>query len=662
MLIVNEKIIEKMKVSILIPNIFNHPFTYEDKSEKLIKGDFVQVSFGASKVTGVVWDYFQETNKNFRIKYVDKKLESPRLNKSMVKFINWFSLYNLVPLGMSLRLVLFNKTIVEKLKDNSFDQFKSLGRAKKYILNEEQKKCFKEINRKNSNFNVHVVEGVTGSGKTLVYFSRIKELIDKGYQALILLPEIGLTSQFQKRFIEFFNFEPAIWHSGITRTKKKIIWRGVIENKIKAVVGARSSLFLPFNKLGIIVVDEEHDSSYKQDEGVMYNARDMAISRASLEKIPINLITSVPSVETFNNVVNKKYSISILKKRYKNASLPKFEIIDLNKKKVPKKKWIALETVEKVSKHLEKGDQVLFFLNRRGYAPFVICTKCYLKFLCPNCSVNINYHKSKNILLCHYCGFKSHLERKCKDDKNCDFVFCGPGVERIAEELKLLFPKKKISIFSSDTLNKKNSNNIIEKIENEEINILVGTQLISKGFHFGKLNCIVVIDADFSSHGYDLRAAEKNIQLYHQLSGRAGREGIKSNIYFQTYTPNDEMLNDIKNNDTHIFLNKEIAIRKKNNLPPFYRFISLIVSGKDSIKIESEAIKIKNFISKNLNLKILGPVEAPVYKINKRYRSRLLIRVPKEMMIQKSLSLIIVKIKLSAGIKLTVDVDPISFN
>jgi len=651
-----------MKVSILIPNIFNHPFTYQIKSKKLVKGDFVKVPFGPSLVTGVVWDYFEETNKNFKMKSVVEVIDVPRMKSSMIKFVNWFSLYNLVPLGMSLRLVMFNKTAVEKIENKNFDQFKSIGISKKYLLNFEQKKCLEEISNKSINFNVHVIDGVTGSGKTLVYFSRVKELINKGYQALIMLPEIGLTSQFQKIFFNFFNFEPAIWHSDVTKKNKRIIWRGVVENKIKAVVGARSSLFLPFKKLGIIIVDEEHDSSYKQDEGVMYNARDMAISRASFENIPINLITSIPSVETFNNILNKKYSTSILKKRYKNASLPKFEIIDLNLKKIPKRSWIASEIIKKVSAHLEQGDQILFFLNRRGFAPFVICKKCHSKFLCPNCSVNINYHKSKNTLLCHYCGFKSSLNRKCNDNSSCDFIFCGPGVERIAEELKIQFPKKKISIFSSDTLKKKDSKIIIGKIENRKIDILVGTQLISKGFHFAKLNCIVVIDADFSSHGYDLRSAEKNIQLYHQLSGRAGRENIKSTIYFQTYTPKDEMFKNIANKNTHIFLNKEIELRKKNKLPPFYRFISFIVNGKRENETEIEALKLKKYLSKYLKQEILGPVNAPIFRINKKFRCRLLLRVPKKNIIQKQLNLCMDKIKLNAGIKLTVDVDPISFN
>ena len=582
---------------------------------------------------------------------------------SMIDFLNWFSIYNIVPIGMCIRLTLLSKGIVENIPESSFNQYQILKKNSNYTLNSEQKKCLSDIQKKGKKFNVHVLDGVTGSGKTLVYFNRLWDIINQGYQALIMLPEIALTSQFKKRFVDFFGFEPAIWHSATSKKNKKIIWRGVVENKIKVVVGARSSLFLPFAKLGIIIVDEEHDASYKQDEGIVYNARDMAISRGSFEKTPVLLITSIPSVETFNNIIKKKYSTSKLNKRYQDASMPNLEIINLNNKKISNKNWIANETMEKVNHHLQRGDQVLFFLNRRGFAPFVICKKCHNKFLCPNCSVNLNYHKSKNFLLCHYCGYKNNLNKICKDNKPCEFIMCGPGVERIAEELEQKYPDKKIQIFSSDTLNKKKtSEDLIEKIENKKIDILVGTQLISKGFHFSKLNCIVVVDADFSSHGYDLRSAEKNIQLYHQLSGRAGREGESSTIYFQTYTPDDEILLNISKKNPHQFLLNEIELRKKNKLPPFYRFISIIITGKNEKQTINEALKIKNQITKDIKEEILGPVNAPIFKLNQKYRCRLLLRSKKNILIQKKLAKILRKIKIYSGIKLTVDVDPITFN
>jgi len=652
-----------MKVPILIPNIFDHPFTYDSNSLNLDKGNYVIVPFGSTKITGIVWDKFEKAEKKFLIKKIEKKLDVPKMQGSMIDFLNWFSIYNIVPIGMCIRLTLLSKGAVENIPENSFNQYQKLNRNLKYKLNSEQEKCLSEIKKKGNKFNVHVLDGVTGSGKTLVYFNRLREIINRGYQALIMLPEIGLTTQFKKRFIDFFGFEPAIWHSATSKKNKKIIWRGIVEKKIRVVVGARSSLFLPFAKLGIIIVDEEHDASYKQDEGIFYNARDMAISRGSFEKTPVLLITSIPSVETFNNIIKKKYSTSKLNKRYQDASMPNLEIINLNNKKISNKNWIANETMEKVNRHLQRGDQVLFFLNRRGFAPFVICKKCHNKFLCPNCSVNLNYHKSKNFLLCHYCGYKNNLNKICKDNKPCEFIMCGPGVERIAEELEQKYPDKKIRIFSSDTLNKKKtSEDLIEKIENKKIDILVGTQLISKGFHFSKLNCIVVVDADFSSHGYDLRSAEKNIQLYHQLSGRAGREGESSTIYFQTYTPDDEILLNISKKNPHQFLLNEIELRKKNKLPPFYRFISIIITGKNEKQTINEALKVKNQITKDIKEEILGPVNAPIFKLNQKYRCRLLLRSKKNILIQKKLAKILRKIKIYSGIKLTVDVDPITFN
>jgi primosomal protein N' (replication factor Y) len=652
-----------MKVPILIPNIFDHPFTYDSNSLNLDKGNYVIVPFGSTKITGIVWNKFEKTEKKFLIKKLEKKLDVPKMQGSMIDFLNWFSIYNIVPIGMCIRLTLLSKGVVENIPENSFNQYQKLSRNLKYKLNSEQEKCLSEIKKKGNKFNVHVLDGVTGSGKTLVYFNRLREIINRGYQGLIMLPEIGLTTQFKKRFIDFFGFEPAIWHSATSKKNKKIIWRGIVEKKIRVVVGARSSLFLPFARLGIIIVDEEHDASYKQDEGIIYNARDMAVSRGFFEKIPVLLITSIPSVETFNNIINKKYSISKLKKRYQNASMPNFEIINLNNNKISNKSWLANETIEKVNYHLQKDDQVLFFLNRRGFAPFVICKKCYKKFLCPNCSVNLNYHKSKNLLLCHYCGYKTKLNKICKDNKLCEFIMCGPGVERIAEELEQRYPDKKIRIFSSDTLNKKKSSeDLIEKIEDKKVDILVGTQLISKGFHFSKLNCIVVVDADFSSHGYDLRSAEKNIQLYHQLSGRAGREGLSSTIYFQTYTPNDQTLLNISKKDPHKFLLSEIELRKRNRLPPFCRFISVIISGKKEKQAINEAIKVKNQITKDIKEEILGPVNAPIFKLNQKYRCRLLLRSKKNILVQKKLAKTLKKIKIPPGIKLTVDVDPITFN
>ena len=651
-----------MRVPILIPNIFNYPFTYESNL-KLRLGDYVQVPFGKAKAIGVVWDEFEKNkNKNYAMKQVIKKFEVPNLNKNTIRFLNWFSEYNMIPKGMALKLVLLSSKVVEELPKKNYESFNNKIKTNEFQLSPQQKENLKKMNISNQKFRVHVLQGVTGSGKTIVYFEALKKILDKGLQGLILLPEIGLTGQFEKKFIEFFGFKPAIWHSAITKKNREIIWSGIVNQKINVVIGARSSLFLPFKNLGLIIVDEEHDQSYKQDEGVTYNARDMAISRASFENIPINLVTAVPSIETFHNIKKCKYSSSKLSERYKNASLPNYEIVNLNKTKLEPKSWLSKEIIEKVNFHLGNKDQVLFFLNRRGFSPHALCKKCLKSYSCPNCSINLVYHKNKQILLCHYCGYKSQLTRNCKDNEMCDFIFCGPGVERISEEVKRKFPLKKISIFSSDTMNKKNSSDILKKIVNNEIQILVGTQLISKGFHFPNLNCIVVVDIDLTSRGHDLRGTEKNLQLYHQLAGRAGRTGKPATVYFQTYNLNTNMISDITNNNPDIFLKKELELRRSNNLPPFQRFISLIITGSDEKKIEKESIKFKNFIEKFIDGKILGPVNAPIFRLKRKFRVRLLVRGKKSLNVQNSLAKIISKFKFSSGIKLTVDVDPINFN
>ena len=651
-----------MQIPVLLPNIFNHPFTYEfDK--KLSPGTYVKVPFGKKDLTGVVWNLFEKKiQKKFKLKKIKSIIEINPLKIETINFLNWFSNYNLVPIGMCLKLHLLGGDAITKFDDKEYLIFNNKKTRQNFKLSEDQNKVFREMLKKNEEFRVHLLQGTTGSGKTIVYFKQIEEILKKGYQAIILLPEIGLTSEFEKKFEEFFGFKAAIWHSGITPKRKKIIWSGVASGLIKVVIGARSSLFLPFKKIGLIVIDEEHDQSFKQDEGVIYNARDMAIARANFENIPINLVTAVPSLETYANVKKNKYSISRLIKRYKDANLPSFEIIDLNNSRLNKQSWIATETLKKVKDHLKKNDQVLFFMNRRGFAPYALCKNCVKVYSCPNCSINLVYHKGKNILLCHYCGFKSKLNRNCSKGNTCDFVFSGPGVERIAEEVKILFPDKKISIFSSDTMNKKSSKDQLESIVNGEVDILIGTQLISKGFHFPNLNCIVVLDIDLTSNGHDLRTAEKNLQLYHQLSGRAGRTGKPAKVYFQTLGINKNIINQITHHDPFNFLDNELKLREKNNLPPFERFISLILTASKENKLEEESQNLKQVLLNSLDDKVLGPVNAPIYRIKGKYRQRLLIRSKKGLKIQNKLAEILNKHKLSGEIKLTVDVDPITFN
>ena len=646
-----------MKAQVLLPKVFNFPFTYNSKTGTKI-GSIVEVPFGSKKEIGVIWKNNYSEPKNIKIKDIANKTNYS-INRKLVDFIEWFASYNMVPIGLVLKMVIGNSEKFIKKNDKLAVAKKT--KKKFFKLNPEQTDALKFLEKIDNKFDVSVLQGTTGSGKTLVYFERIKKIIENKNQALVLLPEIFLTNDFKTRFEDFFGFQPAIWHSKITPKQKRIIWKGLISDKIKILVGARSALLLPFKKLGIIIVDEEHDASYKQDEGVIYNARDMAISRAYFENIPVHLVSSVPSIETYNNIKNKKYRHIKILKRFKDYPLPETKIINLNLNKI-KNKFIAEETIEIVKKFLDKGDQVLFFINRRGFAPYLICKKCGYKHTCPNCSLYLTFHKFKNRAVCHHCSFEKKIEVNCKKKDNCDFVMYGPGVEKIFDEVKEIFPLYKASIFSSDYLKtKERTNNLFKAINENKIDILVGTQMISKGFNFPKLNCIVVIDADFSGRGYDLRTTEKNIQLYHQLSGRAGRFSSKSLIIYQTLTPQDFTLNELIKNKSEHLLKNELILREKNNLPPFIRLIAIIISSKDRSLSLQGAREIKLKLNQINNLEVLGPVDSPLLKIKKNFRSRLLIRFNNQSMLQKKITNVLNGLKISPKIKLTVDVDPINF-
>jgi primosomal protein N' (replication factor Y) len=645
-----------MKAQVLLPKIFNFSFTYNSNNLSLKIGDLVEVPFGKSKEIGVVWKHEDIELNNIKIKNINKKIEKYSINKSLVDFIDWFSTYNMVSPGLTLKMAIGNKDNYTKKIDSIFNKCKK--NTKEYKLNNEQKKALEYLNLVNNKFDVSVLQGTTGSGKTLVYFERIKKIIDKNKQVLVLLPEIFLTNEFKSRFEDFFGFEPAIWHSKITPKNKRIIWKGIIENKIKLIVGARSALLLPFKKLGLIVVD----ASYKQDEGVIYNARDMAISRASFEKIPIHLVTSIPSIETFNNIQNKKFRHVKIVKRFNDYPLPKTKIINLHINKV-KDKFISDETILHVNTFLKKKEQVLFFINRRGFAPYLICQKCGFKQVCSNCSMYLTFHKKKNKAICHHCLLEKKIKNKCKEEGDCNFIMYGPGVEKIFDEVQKIFPKNKVEIFSSDYMKKKQQTDVLfNKINNNKVDILIGTQMISKGFNFPKLNCVVVIDADFSGRGYDLRATEKNIQLYHQLSGRAGRFSSESLIIYQTLTPEDSTLNELIKNKSEQLLKTELLTRKKNKLPPFVRLIAIIISSNQHDLSIKGAKEIKIQLKKINNIEVLGPVDSPLLKIKKKFRSRLLLRFKSGVMVQKKITNLLNSLKISSKIKLTVDVDPVNFS
>ena len=647
-----------MKAQVLLPKIFNFPFTYKSNRENKI-GNLVEVPFGSTKSIGVIWKNNHLEPKNIKIKRIGSKT-GYSIDRKLIDFIEWFSSYNLVPIGLVLKMVIGGTDKFFKKKDE-LTNFKKT-KKKNFKLNKEQLIALDFLEKTNDKFDVSVLQGITGSGKTLVYFERIRKIIEKNNQALVLLPEIFLTNEFKSRFEDYFGFEPAIWHSKITLKQKRVIWNGVINNRIKILIGARSALFLPFKSLGVIIVDEEHDTSYKQDEGVTYNARDMAIARANFEEIPIHLVSSVPSLETYNNICKKKYRHIKIFKRYNEFPLPETKVINLNINKV-KNKFLANESISLVKNYLKKGDQVLFFINRRGFAPYLICKKCGYKMICSNCSLYLTFHKIKNKAICHHCSYEKEIKTKCNNGGECDYTMYGPGVEKIFDEVKEIFPGKKVNIFSSDYLKtKEKTKKLFKEINDQKIDILIGTQMISKGFNFPRLNCIVVIDADFSGRGYDLRTTEKNIQLYHQLSGRAGRFSSKSLIIYQTLTPYDATLNELIKNRSEKLLQNELILREKNKLPPFIGLIAIIVSSKDLGLSIRGAKEIKATLNKINDLEVLGPVDSPLLKIKNNFRSRLLIRHDKKSFIQRKISQILNNLKISSKIKIKIDVDPVNFS
>ena len=476
-------------------------------------------------------------------------------------------------------------------------------------------------------------------------------------KALILLPEIALTSQLIARFKTQFNFEPAVWHSEISDTKKSDIFKGVLNGDIKVVIGTRSALFLPFQDLGFIVVDEEHDQSYKQSDNGCYNGRDLAIYRAKLNNIPVLLSSATPSLETLINIDKGKYIKVNLPNRYGKAVLPDIEIIDMKKEKLKKDKYISKILLENIEKNLQQKKQSLLFMNKRGYAPVVLCGDCGEKFMCPNCSCNLNLHKSSNRLICHHCGYfieKTDICPHCGSQNLIDF---GPGVEKIEKEIKQYFPNARTIIMSSDTINtNKKLEEVINKIINNEIDIIIGTQLVAKGHHFSNLTLVGIIDSDASLFGGDIRASERTYQLLTQVSGRAGREETKGIVYFQTYSPENLILQSIKNGNKELLIEFEKENRELGGFPPFGKMAVVYISSKNEVQAHRLAQKIAKKIPFNEDVEVLGPVPTPISKLAKMYRFNLIVKTSKNINIQKLLQKTVLTEKNNSNIRIKIEI------
>ena len=633
------------------------------KDEVPMIGNVVLAPFKNRSLPGVITQVEPLTDQK-KLKHIDKLFSEYALKPEFIKFIEWVAAYTLIPSGMVLKMALANPKFLEKPKTK-----KSMSAVQEYNfmpvnLSPAQTQCAKEILEAiiKHKYEPFLLDGVTGSGKTEVYFHSIAAALDQGKQCLIMLPEIGLSNQWLSRFKERFGIEPHIWHSHTPLGKKRYTWQSVISGEAGVVVGARSSLFLPFKNLGLIVVDEEHDQSYKQEEQGIYNARDMSVVRANMENVPIVLASATPSIEAFNNVQTGKYKLLELPNRHADATMADTHIIDMRDSahNHDKNTWLSKPLLSAVEQAIARGEQALLFLNRRGFAPLTLCASCGDKIACLGCTSWLVEHKKFSSLLCHQCGFTRPVPSHCEKCGG-EYTSCGPGVERIHEEVCKKFPNANVAMITSDTIDPKEYKELLNDIETGKVDIIIGTQMIAKGYHFPNLTIIGIVDADMGLEGGDLRACERAYQLLHQVSGRAGREEKQGHVYIQTYNPDHPVINAIAINDREAFVDMEMESRRLQSMPPFGSMIGVIVSSMSEQTADQAARKLMMQSPMYNNVQFLGPAPAVLYKLRSRYRFRILVRSESKVKLQPIVKTWLESVKLDSSVRVQVDVDPYNF-
>ncbi len=533
------------------------------------------------------------------------------------------------------------------------------------VLSPRQTDAANALKRKTrtGGFSVTVLDGVPGSGKTEVYFEAMASALENGRQVLVLLPEIALTTQWLHRFEGRFGAPPVIWHSDLTEAERRRAWRAVAEGTARVVVGARSALFLPFPKLGLILVDEEHETSFKQEEGVIYNGRDMAVVRARISDAPVVLVSATPSLETVVNAEKGRYGTLHLPERHAGALLPEMGMVDMLDSPPPRGQWLSGEMRRVLQETFAAGEQALLFLNRRGYAPLTLCRACGHRFQCPRCIAWLVEHRRQGKLQCHHCGFFSRMPDRCPTcEAENSLAACGPGVERLAEEAADLFPDSHTLIATSDTVTgPKAAAELVRRIESHEIDLIIGTQIVAKGYHFPMLTLVGVVDADLGLTGGDLRAAERTYQLLYQVAGRAGRAERPGKVLLQTYMPDHPVMRALVAGDRNRFLSAESKARRDAGMPPFGRLAALIVSGTDEGSVDAAARDLGRTAPRVQGVQVLGPAPAPLALLRGKHRRRLLLKARKEVNIQAVLRDWLGTTPVPNRVRVQVDVDPYSF-
>jgi primosomal protein N' (replication factor Y) len=508
-----------------------------------------------------------------------------------------------------------------------------------------------------------LLDGVTGSGKTEVYFEAVAEALRQGRQTLVLLPEIALTEPFLRRFIDRFGHAPVAWHSDLRQSQRRRAYRAIATGEALVTVGARSALYLPYHNLGLIVVDEAHETSFKQEEGVQYHARDAAVMRGHFEKIPVVLATATPAIETRQQVAQGRYQEIKLPGRYGAAQMPDVTAINLVQTPPDRGRWLAPPLVAAMTETLARGEQVLLFLNRRGFAPLTLCRHCGHRFQCPNCTAWMVEHRLTNRLQCHHCGHVEPPPRACPECNEEDaLVACGPGVERISDEVGILFPEARRAIVTSDTLwSPAKAAEFVGRMEAGDIDIVIGTQLVTKGYHFPNLTLVGVVDADLGLQGGDLRAAERSFQQIMQVAGRAGRGVKPGHVYLQTHEPDAPVMRALVSGDAESFYAAETEARRMANAPPFGRFAGIIISSESLKQAEEIARLIGKSAPEVDGMDVYGPAPAPLAMLRGRYRQRLLVHARRSLDVQNVLRDWLGTLEWPRSVRVSVDIDPYSF-
>jgi primosomal protein N' (replication factor Y) (superfamily II helicase) len=718
---------EAQQLSVLVPVAVDRPYTY-GCDRPLQPGSLVVVPLGPRQVIGAVWPTAPDAVDPAKLRQVAHVYDAPPLPAELVRFLDWLANYTLAPRGMVLRMALrapgaleperptvgvrlagpppermtaARRRVLEVAHDGLAWSKAGLAAAAGVStgvvdglvehgtlellaiplrpvmaepdpehphppLSPEQAAAAAELAAmaRQGGYAAALLEGVTGAGKTEVYFEAIAEALRHRRQALILLPEIALTGAFLDRFSARFGARPAEWHSGMSAKARARVWRGVADGSVAAVAGARSALFLPFRQLGLIVVDEEHDGAYKQEDGVAYHARDMAVVRAHIGGFPVVLSSATPSVESRVNAERGRYRHLLLRSRFGELVPPVIEAIDLRAEPPERGRWLSPRLRQAVAENLAAGEQALLFLNRRGYAPLTLCRACGHRLACPNCSAWLVEHRFRGVLVCHHCGHEAPRPAACE---NCgaedSLVACGPGVERLQEEVAALFPEARALVLSSDMPGG------VERLRRElaavargEADIVIGTQLVAKGHNFPQLTLVGVVDADLGLAQGDPRAAERTFQLLTQVTGRAGRAGQPSRAFLQTYAPDHPVMQALVSGDRERFYAEEIATRRRGSLPPFGRLAGILVSAADRPSAEAHARAMARVAPTSQEVRLLGPAEAPLAVLRGRHRFRLMAHAATASALHGWMrQWLAAAPKPRGSVRVAIDIDPMSF-